>query len=208
MSEGTRGLDSVLADALADLANRSLELDPAHRARLAALEGRRVQLTAQLPQPMGSRDFALTVAHQQLRFFPHAPESPNVIVRGTPADLAAWLFGAEGSARSRLAIDGDVAVLGELRAALTAFRPDLGTPLQRLLGPDFAQAALGTAELALATLRSVLEGAGHGVRDSAARSFAERESADRFLDELDDLRLRVDRLNARIREQEQRENRQ
>src|SRR5690606_31205926 len=57
-----RGLDSVLADVLADLANRSLDLDPASRARLTALEGRRLQLSTTLPGPLGRRDFTLTVS--------------------------------------------------------------------------------------------------------------------------------------------------
>lgn len=199
-----RGLDSVLADALADLANKSLDLDPASRARLSGLDGHRLQITADLPPPLGGRDFALTVQAGRLRFFPHAPERPNVIVRGAPPDLAAWLIGGENAAGTRLTIDGDPTVLAELRAALTAFRPDFGRPLGDLLGAELAQTALGAAELALATLRSALEGAGRSVREGAAETFVDRAGANRFLDELDDLRLRVDRLAARVEAREQR----
>lgn len=197
-----RGLDSVLADVLADLANRSLDLDPASRARLSSLEGRQVQISATLPPPLGRRDFTLTVQGSRLRFFPHAAGQPHVIVRGSPGDLAGWLFGGETAARAQLEIDGDSTVLGELRAALSAFRPDLADPLGRLLGSDVAQAALGTAELAFATLRSAFEGAGQAMRDGAARAFVDRRRAGRFLDELDELRLRVDRLAARVQAEE------
>lgn len=199
------GLDSVVADVLADLANQSLDLDPASRARLAGLEGRRVQITADLPPPFGRRDFALTVGAGRLRFLPHAPEEPNVIVCGRPPDLVAWLLGGEAAGGSRLSIDGDTTVLAELRHVLTSFRPDFAGPLSRVLGPELSQSALGAAELAIATARSALEGAGRTVSDGAGRAFVGRAQADRFLDEMDDLRLRVDRLAARVQAQEQRE---
>jgi ubiquinone biosynthesis protein UbiJ len=212
MSSPRSGLDSVLADALAELANRSLDLDPASRARLTALEGRQLQITVELPPSLRPRDFALVVSAGRLRFLPHAPERPNVILRGSPPDLAGALFGGmaggmaggERGPGSRLQIDGDGSVLTELNAALRAFRPDLGSPLSRVLGAEFAQAALGTVELAIAALRSAFEGAGHAAREGAARTFVDRPQAERFLDGLDELRLRIDRLAARVQAQEQR----
>ena len=62
------------------------------------------------------------------------------------------------------------------------------------------------SELALASLRSVLEGAGRTARAGAAETFVDRRQADRLLDELDDLRMRVDRLGARVAAEEQRRN--
>lgn len=197
------GPEAVLADLLAELANRSLDLDPASRARLAALEGSSIQLHAQLPG-LGNRDFTLAVQAGRLRLFPHALEAPQVIVRGSAADLAAAIFGASDAARSRLEVEGDSAVLQELTAALQGYRPDLDVPLSRLLGPDAARSVLSTAELALAGLRSALEGAGSTVRQSASRAFVDRTQANRLADELDDLRLRIDRLGARVAAQEQR----
>ena len=203
-SGGRRGLDSVLADALADLANRSLDLDPASRARLSALEGRRLQLSTTLPGPLGRRDFTLMVSGGRLRLSPHAAAEPHVIVRGSAPDLLAWLLGGEGAERGRLDIDGDSTVLAELRAAIAAFRPELGEPLRRLVGDELTQTALGAAELALATLRSALEGVQQSMRDGAAHAFVDRRQCERFLDELDELRLRVDRLDARVQAEEQR----
>lgn len=198
------GLPAVFADALADLANRSLALDPAAAARLATLEGHRIQFSTDLPEPMGARDLTITVNDGRLRLYPRALPEPNVIVSGRPADLVAWLFGdgvASGPGRD-LRIDGDGAVLQELTQAIESFRPDLAGPLGSLLGAETARSALGTAELALATLRSAFEGAGQTVRDSAARTFVSQSEAARLLDELDDLRLRVDRLAARVAAQE------
>ncbi len=205
------GLDSVLADTLAELANKGLDLDPVSRARLGALEGRRLQITVEMPPPLAARDLGLTVLAERLRFFPHAPEAPHAVIRGTPAALAAWaLGGARDSARpsvrsdERLFIDGDVALVQELGELLRGYRPDLGDPLERLLGPDLAGTALGTLELAGAALRSALEGVGHTVREGGARVFVDRAGAERFLDDLDDLRLRIDRLAARVTAEERR----
>ncbi len=197
------GPEAVLADMLADLANRSLELDPASRARLAALEGSRVQLTTPFPG-LGPRDFTLSVQAGRLRLFPHALEDPHVLVRGSAADLAATILGASDTARSRLEIHGDSSVLQALTAALHGYRPDLDGPLSRMLGPEAAHSVLGAAEMALAGLRSALEGAGSSVRQSAARAFVDRVQANRLADELDDLRLRIDHLGARVAAQEQR----
>lgn len=196
------GPEAVLADMLAELANRGLDLDPASRARLAALEGSRVQLSAQFPG-LGNRDFTLSVQAGRLRLFLHALETPQVIVRGSAADLAAAVFAASDAARSRLEIDGDATVLQELTAALQDYRPDLDGPLSRMLGPEASRSLLGTAELALAGLRSALEGAGSTARQSASRAFVDRAQANRLVDELDDLRLRVDRLGARVAAREQ-----
>jgi len=199
-----RGLDAVFADVLADFANRSLDLDPASRARLSALDGSEVQIVAELPAPLGDREFTIAVREGRLRFYSRAADHPRVLVRGSPPDLAAWLMAGGSAAGSRLVIEGDSTLLGELAAAWRAFRPDLGAPLSRLLGQEAAQAALGTAELAFAALRSALEGAERAVRDGAGRAFVDRAQTERFLDEIDDLQLRVDRLGARVHAQEQR----
>jgi ubiquinone biosynthesis accessory factor UbiJ len=198
------GLQAVLADGLAALANASLDLDPASRARLAALEGYRVQVVAAAPPPLGDQHFGLSVTAGKLRVHARAVERPNVIVRGAPLDLVAWLLAGEGASGSRLVIDGDGTVLQELTAVLRAFRPDLGAPLERLLGPDIAGRALGGVELALAALRSAFEAAGSTVHRRAVGTFVDRAQMERYLDDLDALRLRVDRLAARVQFEEQR----
>jgi ubiquinone biosynthesis protein UbiJ len=201
VTDAAPGPAAVLADVLADLTNTSLALDPASRARLAALEGRRVQINTTLG-PLGQRVFSLTVSAGRLRFYTHPVDAPHVIVQGDPPTLLAWLIGAEEPAR-RLVIEGDTTVLGELNGVLRSFRPDLGKPLTRVVGADAARTALGTAELVLAGLRSALQGAGHGLRDGAAQTFVDRPRMERLLDDLDDLRLRVDRLGARVAAREQ-----
>ncbi len=197
------GPEAVLVDLLADLVNRSLDLDPASRARLGALEGTRVQLTVELG-PLGNRDLALAVTSGRLRAFARPAEAPHVILRGNPAAIGAWLLGADPNGVGGLTIDGDSTALAQLSEVLKGFRPDLAGPLERLLGAEGARTLLGSAELAFAGLRSALEGAGRSVREGAADAFVDRRQAARFLDDLDDLRLRVDRLAARVAAEEQR----
>lgn len=187
------GADAVLADLLADLANRGLALDPTSRARLAALEGRVVLLTVELP--LAARNLYVTVDQGRLRLLTRTDAMPNAAVRGRPPDLLAWLAGTAGPG---VTIDGDTTLLGELTAVLRDFRPDLERPLAGVVGGDAARTAIGTVELALAGLRSAFEGAGEAARAGAGRAFVDRRQLGRLLDELDDLQLRIDRLGARV----------
>ena len=193
------GPDAVLADLLADLANRGLALDPTSRARLTALEGRLVLVTVELP--LAARELFITVDQGRLRLLTRAGEAPNAAVRGRPPALLAWLAGSAGP---DVEIEGDTTLLGELAAVLRNYRPDLEGPLAGIVGSEAARNAVGTVELALSGLRSALEGAGHTVRAGASQTFVDRPQLGRLLDELDDLQLRVDRLGARIAAVEQR----
>lgn len=203
-SRAGAGLDAVLADGLAELVNAALSLDPTSLARLSGLEGRRAQISAELPEPLGQRHLGVTIEAGRLRLFSRQIDEPNVIIRGSPADLSAWLFGRDTGAGSGLVIDGDPTVAQELTGLFGAFRPDLAGPLERLLGRDAADSVLGSAELAFATLRSTLEGVGQAVRQGSGQAFVDRSLARRYFDELDDLRLRIDRLTARVEAEERR----
>lgn len=199
---GAGGLDAFVTDGVAELINRTLALDPANASRLSALEGRRLQLSSAFPAPLGQRDLTITVRAGALRLIPRPEPEPHVIVQAAPAELAAWITsrGARGSVR----IDGDSAVLQELTALLRDFHPDLAAPLAALLGPEQASRALGGLELAFAGVRSLFQGAGYSVRDGAVQTFVDRPAANRLLDDIQDLRLRVERLGARVSAEEQR----
>lgn len=203
MSEGgPGGIDALVSDGVAQLINRGLALDPGSAARLAQLEGRRMQISADFPEPLGQRDLTVTVRAGTLRLLPRAEAAPHVIVRGAPAAIGTWL--ASRGERGAVSIDGDSAVLQELTALLRHYQPDLAEPLGALLGADTAERALGGLELAFAGLRSVLQGAGSSVRDGATQTFVDRPAADRLVEQIQDLRLRIDRLGARVAAAEQR----
>lgn len=198
-------LEAALTDAILELANGALALDPATPARLAALDGRRIRLDAELPPPLGVRSALIEVHDGRVLRARDGAQPPHVIVTGTPLALGAWLAGTEDGVAGSVRIDGDSALLAELRALLGRYRPDAAGPLERVIGRDAARRLLGSAELAAAAARSVLEGGLDEARRRAGRTFATRPELDAFLDRLDELRLRVDRLAARVSEQERRE---
>jgi ubiquinone biosynthesis protein UbiJ len=191
-------IEDAIASIATNLSRASLDSDPAMRERLLALEGRLVKVVCTLP----SFSFFLQVKNGELLCCPTMKEKPNVVVTGNGADLARWL-----SAPARIdgiQIEGDEAVLLELSTALAEFSPNLLSPLTRFLGPETAQTMLGGAELAVSAFRSAAEGVGLALEKTAANRFVTRADTNALLDALDELRLRIDRLASRIKDEEQR----
>ena len=206
---GLRGFAALLADGLAEFANATLDLDPAGAARLAALDGTRVLIRTSAPtlapvisgEPTGGATdlvFSLKVSGERLRLFYGPIDAPDVIVTGSPTVLIGWALSRGRNRAPGLRIDGDSHRLDALAEIVRTFTPDLARPLGRLFGAEGASQLLGAAELAFAGLRSVIEGAGAGLKQGSAQWFATREGLQAFLDELDELRIDVDRLAARV----------
>ena len=154
----------LFVDFLDNLTNASLGLDPQTTSRLEQLEGRMLRLEGEMPRELSDRIFTLKVHGGRLAFYPHALPEPDIIVKGKLADLGAWLL--SNGKLANVSIDGDEAVLQELFDIFRNFRPDFGKPLSNLLGNDFTEELLGAAELAFATLRSVIEGAGTAIKEN------------------------------------------
>lgn len=221
------GLESVVADLLGTLSNAGLQLDPLSQARLRALEGHRVWFDISLPTALAAQNLTLTIAvgnpdpdftgpgaggpdlagsrpaDRRLEFTAGCHGQPNAIVRGSMPALFAWLTGSD-DAGSTLTFEGDEAVLAELTGILTNFEPDLAEPLTTFLGADAADNLIGVAETAFASLRSVLQGLGNAVQDTAGRSYVNSPNLSTLLNGLDDLQLRIDRLAAKVQAAEKR----
>lgn len=197
MPPGLANLAALLADTLAELTNATLALDPAGAARLATLEGRTIELRARMP---GAADavFSLRIQHGRLRLVPAVHGTPDTIVTGTLPDLLGWALSRGRHTPPGLRIDGDTGLLEALAAVAEGFAPDLEAPLERFMGADAAGRVAAAAELTFAGLRTLFDGAAGGLRRGAAQWFATAPAANAFLDELDDLKLRVDRLAARV----------
>ncbi len=150
------------------------------------------------PDLAGSRP-----ADRRLEFTAGCHGQPNAIVRGAMPALFAWLTGSD-DAGSTLTFEGDEAVLAELTGILTNFEPDLAEPLTTFLGADAADNLISVAETAFASLRSVLQGLGNAVQDTAGRSYVNSPNLSTLLNGLDDLQLRIDRLAAKVHAADQR----
>jgi ubiquinone biosynthesis protein UbiJ len=195
-----RNLAALVADGLAEFANATLGLDPAGTARLAALEGSRLLIMSRDPAPGadGPLTFTLAVQNGRLRLLPARCERPNVIVTGALPDLLGWALSRGRRTPAGLSIEGDTRLLEALAEIAHDFAPDLAPPLRHVVGAAAADQLVSAAEFALAGLRSLLQGAGATLKDGARYWFAADAQRQVFLTELDLLRLRVDRLAARV----------
>lgn len=191
-------IEDAIATVATNLSRASLGSDPAVRERLLTLEGRLVKVVCEVP-PL---TFYLMVKDGELLCCSSIDEKPNVIITGNAAALVRWL--SAPTQIDDILIEGDEAVLLELSTALAGFSPSLLTPLTRFLGADTAQTLLGGAELTISAFRSAAEGVGLALEKTAASRFVTRADTNALLDALDELRLRIDRLAARIKEEEQR----
>jgi len=188
-----------LAQALGALANtvggQALDMDPNTATKLREMAGSVVEIQCLQP-PMA---WHITVGVSSLTVATGEHEAPHAIVAGSPADLVGWLF---GSASKNLQISGDDTLLAELVEIAKAYSPDFTAPLGAMFGPGLAQTLMGTAELGLSSLVSLFEGIGESIKDHGQAHFVGDNQFDKFLNQVDELRLRVDRLAARINEHE------
>jgi ubiquinone biosynthesis protein UbiJ len=185
--------------------NRALALDPDSAANLAALEGRRIGVE------LRGMNLALAIAVREgrLRVGPHRENSPDsnehdLNVRAAPASLLAFALRRGEDAPlppGKVEISGDAQLARLLEKTARDFRPDfeeafaktfsdvIGVALARALRGAFAHAR----ESAQALARDTAEFLREESRDLIAP--AEMET---FLDDVDALRERADRLEARI----------
>ena len=178
--------------------NRALALDPA--ANLAALEGRRIGVE------LRGMNLALAIAVRDGRLCvgPHWEASSDLNVRAAPASLLAFALRRGDDAPlppGKVEISGDAQLARTLEKIARDFRPDFEEA--------FAKAFCDVAGVALAR---AFRGAFAYVRESAqalaqdTAEFLREESRDlvapaemeTFLDDVDALRERADRLDARI----------
>jgi ubiquinone biosynthesis protein UbiJ len=177
------------------LANESAQLDPLTKKRLAALSGQ--SITVEL-EPSGEAT-TLQFDGDSIRLTTIRADAPSVIVRGTPGALAAAFWGTGD--RTGITIDGDEVVLGQFRNIVRDYRPDVFAPLENLVGKQAAQAIAGVFELGFAALsamgRSLGEEGNRLARDGVRQKYLTAPEYASFVDSIQALRNRVDRLRVR-----------
>jgi len=194
--------EQLLARILGDVGNSALRLDPLSRARLAPLSGRCVRIDVIPPGGGPARSLTVTVDDAGIRCRAGSDGTPHVILTGTLNDIVRRLTGAEGGRTIR--IEGDESVLAGLAELFTHLQPDLAAPLAAVIGRTLADDLMGLAEAGLAFFRSAAEGVTTAARRDAADAFVDQTGFEQLITRLEDLRLRVDRLDARTRQLEAR----
>jgi ubiquinone biosynthesis protein UbiJ len=178
--------------------NHALSLDPDTQARLAALEGRSVQLHLRGVEWV----MAVTVEQGRLKVGP-ALENGDLRVAATPGSLLSMLFrrGDEGMAPGKVEIAGDAELARRLEKLANGFAPDFEDGFARtfgdVLGVPLAKAVRSGLTHAHETAAHLSQDSAAWLRDEAQLALAPGE-VEGFLDEVDALRERAERLEARL----------
>jgi ubiquinone biosynthesis accessory factor UbiJ len=191
-------LRKLAGRALETALNHTLSLDPDTQQRLAALNGRSVQLHLRGPEIA----LAVTVEDSRLKVGPPQDDS-QLRVAATPGSLLAMMFRRDddGIAPGKVEIAGDAELARRLEKLASKFAPDFEEAFARtfgdVLGVPLAKAVRKGLSHARETAAHLTEDSADWLRDEARIALAPGE-VEGFLDGVDDLRERSERLESRV----------
>lgn len=191
-------LRKLAGRALQTALNQALSLDPDTQQRLTALNGRSVQLHLRGPEVA----LAVTVEDGRLQVGP--PREDNQLrVAATPGSLLAMMFRRDddGIAPGKVEIAGDAELARRLEKLASRFAPDFEEAFARtfgdVLGVPLAQAVRKGLAHARETAAHLTEDSADWLRDEARVALAPGE-VEGFLDGVDSVRERSERLESRV----------
>ena len=196
MTDFTAVLGTMLADLATQVTNKAVNSDPQLQSQLKALAGNTIEINCTTPSFMPVQIWHMVIVDDALNLHHGPADAPQVVVTGSAVDLATWMFPA--ATTGRVQIDGDETLLQELVEILRGFKPAVASPLEQFFGAQATSSLLGTAELGLNGLRSMIQGIGQNIQGQAMGNFVQQGQLDTILQNIDDLRLEVDRLAARV----------
>ena len=188
----------VLQEAL----NRVLGLDVASLEKLNGLQDRRIELHLQSPDVA----LAVQVRGQTLQVGPVDPgQEPDISFKSTLSGILKSLpmFAQGQPAIGAMRISGDVELGRLLQELVKEFDPDWQEPFVKALGPVFGPQA---AKFIREGLRQAKTGAGNFMQSGAeyvteeARVVVSKSELNDFNTQVDKIRQRGDRLQARVNE--------
>jgi ubiquinone biosynthesis protein UbiJ len=202
-------LRKLAGRALETALNHTLSLDPDTQHALGTLDGRHVQLHLRGPE------IALTVMVNGERLRVGPPEGADATtgrtlrVAATPGSLLAMALrrGDDGVAPGQVEIAGDADLARRLQKLASRFAPDFEEAFARsfgdVLGVPLAKAVRKALAHAKSSAGHVLEDGAAWLRDETRMALAPGE-VEGFLDGVDHLRERSERLEARLARLERR----
>ena len=191
-------LRKLAGRALETALNHTLSLDPDTQQKLAALNGRSVQLHLRGPELA----LAVTVDDARLKVGPPQDDS-QLKVTPPPGTLLAMLSprDEDGIAQGKVEIAGDAELARRLEKLAGKFAPDFEEAFARsfgdVLGVPLARAVRKALALARDTAGHLTEDTADWLRDEARVAMAPGE-VEGFLDGVDNVRERSERLEARV----------
>lgn len=187
----------LFARAIDDALNRAISLDTTAGERLAELQG----LTIRLELRGLGIDLYFTGQGDRLSVAAESDERPVTTIRGTPAALLAMAIPDWRAPGNGVEIEGQAGTAQTLERLLRQLDPDWQSWLVEHLGPVWGHQAWRMIRDGLETGRRVSVTAA----DQTARYLREesgllvtRDEADEFIDQVDELREAIDRLQGRI----------
>ena len=195
-------LGSLLEGAL----DRALALDEETRLRLAALEGRRIGVE------LRGFNLALAISVQEgkLRVGPHRESGSDLNLRASPASLLAMALRRGDDALlppGKVEISGDAELARRLEKLAREFQPDVEVAFAQtfgdVLGVPIARGLRRALAWSRESAQAFAQDAAEFLRDERRDLIAAAEM-EQFLDDVDELRERSDRLDARVRRLRQR----
>jgi len=202
MTVALEPLGLLLAEAVNRITATVLAADPDAAAQLNNLAGQSIELRCTLPPSI----WHLRIEPSALTVHPGPAAAPQTIISGSLPDMTRWLAG--GRTDPALEIDGDAAVLLALSQVLRSVQWDPSAPHRSLVGTDLANTLAGGGEIGWRTLQGLASDwfadAASGLHQLGGHAFVQRDALAALLDRAGQLRLRIDRLEARIQLQEAR----
>lgn len=197
-SRTPRPLFSALGRLLEIALNRVVDLDADTRARLRALDGRAVTIDLGAAAPA----VRVRVDGDRLCVGPAFEGDSALRVASTPGTLLALaLRRGEGVPAGKVQIAGDADLARRLEQIATHFSPDFDAAFASafgdVLGFQIARAVRGALHTARGSAKSFARDATEFLSEEG-RDLVPRAELDAFLDEVDDVRERGDRLAARV----------
>jgi ubiquinone biosynthesis protein UbiJ len=197
-----RPLRALAGRALESALNRAVALDPDTSARLAALEGRRLELHLRGPELR----LSIHVEGGILRVGPPDDEAiaaTALRVAATPASLLAMGLRRDDDsvAPGKVEIAGDAELARRLEKLARNYAPDVEEVFANMfgdvLGVPLARAVRGALEHAREGAQHTVEDVADWLREESRLAVAPAEM-DGFLDDVDHLRERAERFDARL----------
>ena len=189
-------LDKFLADFVNLVGRQAAAMDPTFARKMAPIAGQIIEIRCTEP----AKVWHLVLGEKSIELRNGAATNPNVAIQGSAPKLIKAL--ASGGSSTEIQIDGDETLLLDLGALIKGFHPDLVSPLGTVLGTQRANKVAAALEMGLSVFTNLALNLGEDIAHNASSKLADRfTSTKAFTDhlaELDALRLRVDRLSAKI----------
>ncbi len=188
-------LGRVLESAL----NRALKLDVETRDRLTALEGRRIGVELRGMNVA----LAIRVDDGLLRVGPHWDAAPDLNLRAWPGSVLAMLMrrDEDDAPVGKIEISGDAELARRVEKLAAGFAPDFEEAFARAFGDVLGVPIARAIRRALAWSRDSAKAFARNTAEylrEESRDVVAPTEMDEFLDDVDELRERAERFEARL----------